>query len=105
MDRPQGRMAMAAGYVIVEVDVQDAEEYARYGGLARPTIAKHGGKAVVLGGKSESLEGGWAPRRLVVLEFPSYEAARNWYYSPEYQDIVKLRFASARSRAVLVEGT
>ena len=95
---------MAAGYVIVELDVHDVKEYERYGGLARASIGKHGGKARVLVGKTESLEGGWTPKRVVILEFPSYQAARDWYYSPDYQEAAKIRFASATSKAVLVEG-
>jgi len=59
----------------------------------------------VRGGKVEPLEGGWSPKRLAVLEFPTLEQALKWYRSPEYAPLIKLRQKASRGRMVLVEGT
>ena len=93
-----------AGYLIVEVEVTDPKAYEDYRPLAGASIARHGGKFLVRGGKTETLEGGWAPKRIVVVEFPSVEAAKKFYNSEDYQEALKLRLAASRSKAILIEG-
>lgn len=93
-----------AGYVIAEVEVTDPVVYEEYRKLVPATIAKYGGKYLVRGGEIEPKEGGWQPKRLVVLEFSSLAQAREWYHSPEYAPVLALRLKAARSKAVLVEG-
>jgi uncharacterized protein (DUF1330 family) len=91
-------------YFIVDIEVTDPAEFERYRPLAAASIDHFGGKYVVRGGKTELLEGGPEPHRIVVLEFADAEAARRWYHSPEYQEALKIRLASARGRVFLVEG-
>jgi uncharacterized protein (DUF1330 family) len=93
-----------AAYVIAEVDVTDTEVYEGYRKLVPPTLEKYGGKFLVRGGKTETKEGGWDPKRLVILEFASLEQARKWYHSPEYAPALALRLKAARSKLLLVEG-
>lgn len=93
-----------AGYVIAEVEVTDSATYEEYRKLVPATVAKYGGKFLVRGGAVEPKEGGWQPKRLVVLEFPSLEQARAWYHSPEYAPALALRTKAARSKVLLVEG-
>ena len=91
-------------YIIVEINVKDAETYERYKQLAPPSIAAHGGRYLIRGGKVETLEGAWQPKRFVMLEFPSAEQARAWWASPEYAPAKALRQASASTEMILVEG-
>jgi len=49
-------------------------------------------------------EGGWSPKRLVLLEFPSMEQAQKWYRSSEYAPLIALRQRASRGKLVLVEG-
>jgi uncharacterized protein (DUF1330 family) len=93
-----------AGYIIVEVDITDAKAYESYKPLAGASVARHGGKFIVRGGQTETLEGGWAPKRLVVLEFPTVEKAREFYRSEDYAPALKMRLAASKSRAIIVEG-
>jgi uncharacterized protein (DUF1330 family) len=93
-----------AAYLIAEVDVQDAVVFEEYRKLVPATIARHGGKYVVRGGATETLEGGWTPKRIVVLEFPSMEQARKWYHSADYAPALALRLKAAKTKAILVEG-
>jgi len=93
-----------AGYVVAEVEVTDSATYEEYRKLVPATVAKYGGKYLVRGGAVERKEGGWEPKRLVVLEFPSLEQARTWYHSPEYAPALALRLKAARSKVLLVEG-
>ena len=50
------------------------------------------------------LEGGWQPRRLVILEFPSLAQAQAWYRSPGYAPLLALRKSASKSQLVLTEG-
>ncbi|HSJ07584.1 MAG TPA: DUF1330 domain-containing protein [Longimicrobiales bacterium] len=91
-------------YIIVQVDVRDPVAYERYKALAESSVSAHGGKYIVRGGATETLEGSWKPPRLVVLEFPSAVAARAWWASPEYAEGKALRQAVAGSQMLLAEG-
>lgn len=93
-----------AGLVIVDIEVTDPVRYEDYKRLASASIAAHGGRYLVRGGKSEVLDGDWTPRRLVVLEFPTVEQAKAWRDSPEYGEAKKVREHCARSNMVVVEG-
>ena len=93
-----------AGYVIAEVDVHDTALFEEYRKLVPPTIAQYGGKYLVRGGATDSKEGGWNPKRVVVLEFASADQARKWYHSPEYAPALAIRLKSAKAKMVIVEG-
>ena len=94
---------MPKGYVIARVDVTNPEAYARYAAAAGKAIADHGGRPLARGGRSEWLEGK-ARARNVALEFDSYDAARRYYYSEQYQAAKALREGAAEMEMVLVEG-
>ena len=91
-------------YVIANVDVQDAARFEDYRKQVPATIAKHGGRYLVRGGRVERVEGSWNPTRLVMLEFPSMEQARRWYDSEEYREPKAIRMKCAVTDAVFVEG-
>jgi uncharacterized protein (DUF1330 family) len=93
-----------AAYVVAEVEVTDPVTYEDYRKLVPATVAKYGGRFLVRGGAVEVKEGGWQPKRLVVLEFPSMDQARQWYGSQEYAPALALRLKAARSKVLLVEG-
>jgi uncharacterized protein (DUF1330 family) len=92
------------GYVIAEIDITDPAAYEEYRAKVPGVIAKYGGKYVVRGGKVDALEGGWAPKRLVVLEFPTLQQALGWYRSPEYAPLIKLRQRASRGKLIVIEG-
>jgi uncharacterized protein (DUF1330 family) len=92
-------------YLLVEIEITDPELFEEYKRLVAPTIVAFGGRYLARGGALESLEGGWDPRRLVIIEFPSMERARQWWESDAYAPLKPMRIASARSRLLLVEGT
>ena len=56
------------------------------------------------GGKHEVLEGTWHPTRLVIIEFPTIEAARAWYSDPDYVPLIKLRQSAGSDHLLIVEG-
>lgn len=91
-------------YVLGEIEVTDPATYEEYRKQVLPVVTQYGGKFIVRGGKIEALEGGWAPKRFVALEFPSLEQARKWYHSPEYAPLIALRQKASRGKLILVEG-
>jgi uncharacterized protein (DUF1330 family) len=91
-------------YFIVDLDIIDAAGFEEYRQLVPATIQQYGGRYIVRGGASETLEGDWQPKRVVVLEFPSLEQARHWYNSEEYRGPKALRCKTAMSKMILVEG-
>ncbi|MFD2201350.1 DUF1330 domain-containing protein [Shivajiella indica] len=89
--------------VLVEVTIHNPELYEEYKKHTLATIQMFGGRFVVRGAKTESLEGDWNPERLVILEFPSIQAAKNWWASPEYTIAKNIRYQTATSKMLLVE--
>ena len=79
-------------------------EMAEYRRRVQATLDLYGGRFLVRGGPVEFREGAWKPERLVVIEFPSLERARDWYDSPGYQEIRQLRTQNSETDFVLVEG-
>ncbi len=93
-----------AAYAVVEVEVHDPDAYVEYRGLSGASVDQYGGRFIVRGGAVEGVEGGWQPERFVIIEFPSMEAARTWYDSPEYVKARAIRHRNATSKMLFVDG-
>ena len=91
-------------YLIVELDITDPVKFQRYRELVPSLIEKYGGRYIVRGGDTEVLEGDWAPKRIVVLEFETAQKAKELMDSEEYQPVKQLRLESANTNIVMVEG-
>jgi uncharacterized protein (DUF1330 family) len=94
---------MAKGYWIVRVDIRDPEEYKKYIAANAAPFRKWGARFLVRGAPFENVEGG-ARQRNAVIEFPSYQAARDCWHSPEYQEAMKLRLPVSTADVVIIEG-
>jgi uncharacterized protein (DUF1330 family) len=95
---------VAKGYWMFHVSIGDAETYKAY--VARYDVgafAQHGARFLARGGRYEAVEGA-ARSRHIIIEFDSYEAALACYRSPEYQAASQLRWKSAETDLVIVEG-
>ena len=93
-----------AAYIVVQVDVKDPVRYESYKQMVPASLAKYGGRFIVRGGKTHTLEGTWAPQRFVMVEFPSVERAKAWWASPEYAEAKALRQATSSTQMIVVEG-
>ena len=91
-------------YIVLNVTVREREAYDRYKQLAAQSVAAYGGRYLVRGGATETLEGQWHPSRFVILEFPTLKQGRAWWMSPEYAPAKALRQSCADTEMVLVEG-
>jgi uncharacterized protein (DUF1330 family) len=93
-----------AAYVILHVDVTDPGRYGEYVKAAGDSVARYGGRYIVRGGRAERLEGVVEPKRVVVIEFDTFDRARAWWSSAEYAGPKGIRQSAARTEALLVEG-
>lgn len=93
-----------AAYVVVQVDVTDPVRYEDYRKMVPASLEKYGGRFLVRGGRTHTMEGGWAPKRFVLVEFPSAEQAKAWWASPEYAEAKALRQATSDSQLIIAEG-
>ncbi|MCB1492596.1 MAG: DUF1330 domain-containing protein [Rhodobiaceae bacterium] len=92
-------------YVIVDTKVNDPEAYEDYKAKARPLVEKYGGIYRARGGAMEVLEDElWTPTRLVLLEFPDMQAARDFLTGDEYAPVKKLRNTYADCTLAIFEG-
>jgi uncharacterized protein (DUF1330 family) len=93
-----------SAYVIVDLEVLDPIGFEEYKKQAAETVHKHGGKYIVRGGKTETLEGEWKPKRIVVLQFESMQRAKEWLNCEDYREPRKMRHRTAKTKMILVEG-
>ena len=89
-----------AAYLISNFDITNNEGYQTYVAAVVPTLFRHGGKILVAGPGSNIIEGS-AGAETAVLKFPSMEALRGWYNSPEYQEIIALRTENTEGSVVI----
>ena len=91
-----------AAYLIANYKITNPEGYQAYPAAVGPTIFAHGGEILVAGPGSAPIEGNPDPVT-VVLKFPSMDALRGWYDSPEYQEIVHLRTDNSEGSIVFAD--
>lgn len=91
------------GYILMHADVIDPEQYEEYKSTVAKAIEDHGGRYLVRGGTSASLEGHFHSR-VVLLEFPTYGDALAFYRSEAYQAAREMRLRSANSCVLAMEG-
>ncbi|MGI9090803.1 MAG: DUF1330 domain-containing protein [Gemmatimonadaceae bacterium] len=78
----------------------------RYIPIASASIAKFDGKYLVRGNSAkETLEGGWKPEYLIVVEFPDADRLREWYHSEDYAPALEVRHRAGPRDLILVEGS
>ena len=91
-------------YVIFDVRTVDREALKPYIEKAFDTLIPYGGRLVARTSNIEVREGDWRPNRLLIIEFPDVKSARDWYESPEYQEILPIRLSATEDQMIIVEG-
>jgi uncharacterized protein (DUF1330 family) len=94
---------MPKGYWIANVDVRNPDEYKEYVALLPNIFRKYGGRYTTRGGKMEVVEGK-SRSRVVIIEFPDYDAALACYRSSEYAKAIALRQSAADADLIVIEG-
>jgi uncharacterized protein (DUF1330 family) len=92
------------GYILAKVNITDEKTFQEYLKANPATVAKYGGKYIVRGGEKETLEGAPVEERIVMIEFPSYDKAKEWYRSADYQNVRKIRQGAAEVSIIAING-
>jgi uncharacterized protein (DUF1330 family) len=95
---------MPSAYIFANVTVTDPAQYEDYRKFSSLAMQVHGAEVCVRGGAVSVLEGDWTPDRVVLLKFPSREAAQAFYDSPGYGRARQAREGAAVMRMVLIDG-
>jgi uncharacterized protein (DUF1330 family) len=91
-------------FIIGDITITDPVAYQAHVPRALATIARFGGRVIAGGGTVHLLEGDPMPERIFIIEFPSVNAALQWYRSDDHQAALKLRMSASHGRVLLLEG-
>jgi uncharacterized protein (DUF1330 family) len=91
-------------YFIAQITINDPKEYEKYLQGFDSIFEKYKGKVLAVDDNPTALEGEWNHTRCVLMEFPNEEELKEWYYSPEYKELVKYRFKASNSDTFIIHG-
>jgi uncharacterized protein (DUF1330 family) len=90
-------------YFIANIKINDEEEYDEYLSKVDDVFKNFNGEYIAVDDAPVVLEGNWEYTRIVLVKFRSKQEFKNWYYSSEYQEILKHRLTAARCDTILVK--
>ena len=93
-----------SAYIIVQINITNKDAYKEYLRQVTSIAEKYGGEYIIRGGKYKIMLGKWSFERTVVIKFPSYDVAMEWYYSKEYAPVKKIREDNSEGNAIIIEG-
>ncbi len=93
-----------SAFVIFDVETRDMSRYQEFMNGVKPALEAAGAKYLARGGAHRVYEGDWEPRRIVILEFPSVAAWKQFYTGATYQGLKAIRDECSSARLVSVEG-
>jgi uncharacterized protein (DUF1330 family) len=97
-------MATMKAYLVLDLSVNDIAGFKRYIAEIPAFVARHSGRYIVRGVEPTTIEGDWAPERLIIIEFPEREKAQAFLDDPDAQDLFKLRHTTTTSKLLLADG-
>ena len=92
------------GYVIAQIEVTNLEKYKEYIAKVSDIVKKYGGEYLVRGGEYKVMEGKSSYSRNVLIKFPTYEKALEWYNSEEYKPVRQIRLDNSVGNFIIVKG-
>lgn len=93
------------GYIVVDVNIKDMEGFMEYASRIPDIMEKHGGRYIVKGAEPDVVrESNDIPQYLVVIEFPSVEAADSFIEERSKSDLIEIFNRSTEGRILRVEG-
>ena len=93
-----------SGYAITQIEITNPEDYKEYLAKVTDIVTKFGGEYLVRAGEYTEIEGKWKYSRNVVIKFPSYEKALEWYNSEEYKPVRQIRLDNSVGNFIIVKG-
>ena len=93
-----------SGFAIFNIEIKKPEQYKEYIEKVKPIAEIFGGGYVVKAGETTIVEGTWTYPRTVVIKFPSYEKALEWYNSDKYKPIKQIRLENSIGNGIIIKG-
>ena len=93
-----------SGFAIFNIEIKKLEQYKEYIEKVKPIVEMYGGEYVVKAGETTIVEGTWTYPRTVVIKFPSYEKALEWYNSEKYKPIKQIRLENSIGNGIIIKG-
>jgi uncharacterized protein (DUF1330 family) len=92
-------------YILVDTKINDSIAYEDYKAATRPIAEKFGGEYLTRGGAMDVIQDElWAPTRIVLVKFPSMQAAHDFLNSPEYAPVKEIRLENSKATLIVIEG-
>ena len=95
---------MSAAYLIAQLKVTNSENYKEYIEKVPEIVKKYGGEYLARGGEYTVVEGEDNFPRIILIKFPSYEKALEWYHSEDYKPIKDIRLQNSKGLNIIVKG-
>ena len=93
-----------SGFAIFNIEIKKSEKYKEYVEKVQPIAEKYGGEYIVRDGENTVVEGNWTYPRTVVIKFPSYEKALEWYNSEDYKPVKQIRLSNSVANCIIIKG-
>ena len=93
-----------SGYLIAQLNMTDKESFKLYAETVPESVKNFGGKYLVRAGEFRSMQGKWDFTRNVIIEFPTYEKALEWYNSDIYKPLKELRQKGSEGNIIIIKG-
>ena len=91
-------------YFLAQIKVNDPGEYDKYLEQVDEIFSKHNGEYLSIDESPALLEGDWNYSKSVLIKFNSKQEFKDWYYSNDYQKILKHRLKAAKCDTILIKG-
>ena len=93
-----------SAFIIVQINITNKELYKGYLEKVTPIAKKYGGEYIIRGGEYKTILGKWDYERTVVIKFPTYDIAMEWYNSEDYAPVRKIREDNSKGNMIIING-
>jgi len=91
-------------YFLAQIKIHDPDEYEKYLEKFDDIFARFKGEFLAIDESPIILEGNWDYTKSVLIKFASKRDFKDWYYSDDYQEILKHRLNAAECDTILTKG-
>jgi uncharacterized protein (DUF1330 family) len=93
-----------SNYFVAQIKIHNYQEYEKYLDKFDDIFSKYKGEYLAIDESPTLLEGDWNYTKSVLIKFNSKKDFEDWYYSSEYQKILKYRLNASKCDTILIDG-
>jgi uncharacterized protein (DUF1330 family) len=91
-------------YFVAQIKINDPVEYEKYLDKFDDIFSRYKGDYLAIDESPTLIEGHWDYTKSVLVKFPGKQDFEDWYYSEDYQKILKHRLNSSWCDTILLQG-